>query len=378
MPDSLLRNIWIAPAILAALTALSAFGQVYKYTGPIGALPYTAGVAVACYLACRHLETLARFKRVWPSLMIAIALFIIAAFLVLYPIAQSGQWGGGTDRDEALNIALDAVSAGQYPYYLRTYLNNDLSPAPGALLLAAPAWLLGNAAWQNIPWIALFFLFLWRSFAPTLAVLLAVAIACNAGVMQDIVTGGDYVINAIYVALAVAAVMATARDAPLLHCAALIFLGIAICSRPIYAVAPVALAALFWRHLGPRAALRVLAVAGAVALALGLPIYLHDPAAFTPLHQPTSYVTIPIPHASTALGLAALTIALMASRIPFDLFALYGTIALALSVMFIPVAIHWMLIGKYLSFAHATAPLTLFGALWAAKWIERQHGTATR
>lgn len=372
------QRTWIEPALLAGLLVVSGYGQVQKYTGALGAVAYAAGTATICVLACHHIVALTHIGRIrWLSLMVAVGLFAAATFFVLNPLAQSGLLGSGSDRTDALKQALDALAAGRYPYYERTYLGHVLTPMPGQLLLAAPAWLLGAVAWQNVFWFALLFAFFWRSFAPATAVLLAAGVvACHPGVMQDIITGGDYVNNAIYVLLATAAVMATTQRPILPHLAALVFLGVAICSRPIYAVVPVALAALFWRHLGAGAAFRALAVPGAIALALMLPFYVYDPAAFAPFYFMDS-TNLFIPHDTSLLGLLSLAVAALAARMPFDPFALYGWIAVSLAVVFAPVMAAWMLTGEYSDIAHLATPITLFGALWAAKRVERRNNLAS-
>lgn len=370
------HRAWIEALLLAGLLVLSGYGQVYKYAGAPGAVAYAAGTVAICVLACRHIIALTRLGRAWLPLMVAVVLFTAATFAILNPVAQSGLFGSGSDRADALNQALDALAAGRYPYYERTYLGHVLTPMPGQLLLSAPAWLLGAVAWQNMFWLALLFAFFWRSFTPATAVLLAAGvIACHPGVMQDVVTGGDYINNAIYVLLATAAVMATARGPTLPHLAALAFLGIAVCSRPIYVVAPVALAALFWRHLGTGAAFRALAVPGTVALALTLPFYFYDPAGFTPFYV-MDFTNLSIPHATSMLGLLSLAVAALAARLPFDPFALYGWVAMALSMIFAPVMVAWMLTDEYPDMAHLAAPITIFGALWTAKRVERRNNLA--
>jgi hypothetical protein len=377
---------WFEPLLLAALLLLPACGIVHRFAGIPGVVAYTLGTAAACIVVCRYIPELSRFERLLPRLMLAIALFAVVAFIILYPIAQSGLIGAGSDRDEALNQALDFLAEGRYPYHQVTYRSwtdggeriptgDPITPFPGAFLLAAPAWFLGNAAWQNVFWLIVLFVFFWRNFAPATALLLAAgAVAFYPGAMQDVVTGGDYYINAVYILIASACVLTTVRGSPVLHLAALVFLGIAVCSRPIYGVAPVALAAFCWRHYGFGAAFRILLVSGAVTLALALPFYLYDPPGFSPLHV-TSMANLPIPHAPIVLGVLSLAVATLAARLPRDPFALYGWIAVSLCAAFGPLMAYWISKGELLEYASSlTTPVTLFGAVWIAKRLERKYG----
>ena len=66
--------------------------------------------------------------------------------------------GGGSDSDDALNLATRALLHGEYPYRIRTYLGSPATYLPGSLLLAVPFVLLGNAAYQDLFWLAAFLL----------------------------------------------------------------------------------------------------------------------------------------------------------------------------------------------------------------------------
>ena len=89
------------------------------------------------------------------ALFLALLTFlgVVLVFSILYPIAQAGLVGGGSDQDDALNIAATELIHGRYPYYPKTYLDNPIAPLPGAVFLAVPFVLLGNSAYQNIFWL---------------------------------------------------------------------------------------------------------------------------------------------------------------------------------------------------------------------------------
>jgi hypothetical protein len=248
-------------------------------------------------------------------LVALIGLGVLAlAFAALYPLANSGRIGPGSDRDDALNIGVAELAAGHYPYYARTYLGAPLTPLPGALALAAPFYVLGNAAYQNVFWIAAFGWLLasasgsWRvATALVFGVLLG-----SPELLREFVTGGDLGANAIYVLVfAQLLVWALRRpDGPAWRrgLAALAF-GVALASRPNWALlVPLVLAASA-RPGRWRAATLYVSMSVIAAAALTLPFYLYDPRGFSPLHVAgfIGYVDEYIPHGSHAVY--ALTVA---------------------------------------------------------------------
>ena len=88
----------------------------------------------------------------------------IAAFAVLYPISLRHTLNSGSDREDALRVELDAVVHHRYPYDARTFLGNPPTPLPGAMLLAAPFFAMGDIAGQNLFWLAFFLVFTGRFF----------------------------------------------------------------------------------------------------------------------------------------------------------------------------------------------------------------------
>ncbi len=223
-----------------------------------------------------------------PWLAAATFLGLVVIFFVVYPLADAGIVGGGSDRDEALNIATTELLHGHYPYYEKTYLGNLITPMPGALLLAIPFVLIGNSAYQNLFWLFVFFLFA-RSFLKDgrLALLLLWTIlALSPAVLDALVTGSDYLANSLYVVLFVVwMVIATSRSnhsgPRLIALAAL--LGIGFSSRLNFAtILPLVFSALVG-VAGWKTALKYFAVTCATSAAITLPFYLYDPQGFSPL-----------------------------------------------------------------------------------------------
>ena len=138
---------------------------------------------------------------------------LLAAFFWVYPMVNTSAPGAGSDRDDALNLAAGALLHGRFPYSQRTYLGDLITPMPGAVLLAAPFVLLGTSAWQNLFWLPALYLAGRRLLAdPRLALLLWWSVlGLSPAVLQELVSGGDLLSNALYVPLLV---LWTARPAP--------------------------------------------------------------------------------------------------------------------------------------------------------------------
>jgi hypothetical protein len=230
-----------------------------------------------------------RFARATLWVFAAMLLVMACSFAIIYPRATAGAFGGGTDRDEALNIGVHELLAGRYPYYPRTYLNGPISPLPGSLLLAAPFVLLGESAYQNLFWVAATFWVLARrcgdrSFA--LLVIGSVA-ALSPLFWQELLTGGDLLANSLFVFVftLLAAGAYLDRDTPAWRrIAATLLLGLSLSSRANYGLVLLPLVALHARARGGRSALGHAALACATAAVITVPFYLYDPAGFSPLH----------------------------------------------------------------------------------------------
>jgi hypothetical protein len=224
--------------------------------------------------------------RALAAMLLTVALLGVA-FAVVHPRVTAG-----SDRDEALDLATRELLAGRYPYSHRAFATGAppgspgglISPMPGELILAAPFVVLGTGALQTLFWLVVFF-FVARQWlgSPGQALLAseAMLLLCPAS-LHEIVTGGDLLANALWVAaLATAPVAATGVVGAALASAAL---GIGLSSRAHFlAVLPVVFVAVAQRRGRRPAAVRC-AIAGAAFAATTAPFYLHDPAGFSPLH----------------------------------------------------------------------------------------------
>lgn len=251
-----------------------------------------------------------------PRVVIIAAMLVgmVVAFAVLFPQLNSQMPGQGSDRDDALNVAIAAMFRGEYPYAQTTYLGNPITPLPGALLLAIPFWSLGNAALQAVAWLAVWSAALLAVRRTWLTVLAIAASALSPEAVRETLTGGDLLANGVYVALAIwfafRAVAAKAPSAGRMLLAVLL-LGIALTSRPNFLLLlPVVFAAVA-RQSGLLRALLTVGGACAVGLTLALPFYLHSPEAFSPLHLSRKFLVPGAAWAPPVLVLASVALPLL-------------------------------------------------------------------
>ena len=279
---------------LASLWWLTAAGQFYKFLGPAGLIlsfPLCLALVDAYFRWKPNLSRLldrlstGRFGAYRAALLLCA--FAVAAFAILYPIAQAHVLGPGSDRGDALDRAIAALIARRNPYAQLTFLGNAIDVLPGGFLLGLPFYLMGTAALQNPFWMVVLIMLMPRWFASLLdAIAFSLFILVNPGLMQDYVTGGDYIINAIVVLVATRLVFEAFEQnrSALSTSAAIAFFALAIPIRPIYCVVPIAMEIGLLKERRIRDGVLFGLAVGATFLALTLTFYLHDPAHFGPLN----------------------------------------------------------------------------------------------
>ncbi len=307
-------------AALAASLLLPGTAVVDKTLGLPGVVAYLllggAGLLIAWRrLVPAFLARIAPRAADWLAGLTLVA--VIAIVLLAYPLANSGRLGGGSDRDDALNLAARALLAGQFPYAEPTYLGNPISPLPGAILLSAPFVLLGTSAYQNIFWLAAFYLILrrqWRD--PRHALLLTWAVLLSPAVLHSLATGGDLLANALYVLVITAWLLHAAGLGARRWLPAAAALGLAISSRANFLLLLPLLFAYLERAAGWRRAAAALAVTITTTALVTVPFILVDPAGFTPgatagelaafnRALPGAHLLVPAVAAVASIGLAA-------------------------------------------------------------------------
>ncbi|QDG51669.1 hypothetical protein FIV42_13190 [Persicimonas caeni] len=282
MPNGLLAALFLS-------LSFTGLGVIYKYFGGAGLAAYLPLNAAAIYAVCHFYPALrkrvsARHIR-WAS--VGLFGFVALAFVVLYPMANAGIFGAGSDADDALNLAVGELLAGRYPYYPQTYLENPISPMPGAVLLAVPFAVVWTSSLQNLLWLGAFFAWMWRKRRDSWdALFFTCLLLSSPAVMQQAMTGTDLLANSIYVALGCLWVIdSLSKDQPGWKGAATAsLLGILLSSRAHFLFVTPLLLGLVARRVGWKSAWSLAAVAGASFLAVTLPFFLYDPASFSPLH----------------------------------------------------------------------------------------------
>lgn len=333
-----------------AAVFLPSLGFAQKFGHAKGVLLYTILVAVWSFVVLPRLiaATQTSSSRSKPIRAAAVlALFLtLAGFCLIYPRLHSGGLHTGSDRADALNVAIERFAEGKSPYRARTYLGNPITPMPGALLLAAPAHLAArDAAYQNLFWVAVLFAVCVAAAGMPGMLLWVTIVPLSLASLQDYVTGGDYVINAMYMAVATYLVLRfqgvfDEREANgRWFWPSVIFWGIALCSRPNYAVVAPFVLIVLARRMGWKRAVGAVGLAALVVVGLALPIYLRDPSGFSPLHVGDKLASPRHPGVSILAGgfLVALATALawrISSRAPQHVFT-GAALCLALPVPFV-------------------------------------------
>ncbi|GAA4746382.1 hypothetical protein [Actinomycetospora chibensis] len=280
-----------APSLLLALIlAVVSWHTATNLGGIAGGVVYATGCVVVLVVVLPVATRAVSRGPAWvlPTLVAVVVAVLVALFVLGFPAAYGHAMGVGSDRSDALDVALARLADGRYPYEGVTYLGNPITPLPGALLMAAPfAWLTGDAAWQNVAGLLLLLPLLhrgsWRRAEPTL--LWACAALGGLEVVREFVVGDDLVTGAVPAVAAAAWTLALARGTSIgALVAAGTALGIATCTRPHLALVVMVVAGAVGAVVGWRRAVLVGTTASAVWALLILPFLAGGSARFSPWH----------------------------------------------------------------------------------------------
>ena len=273
-----------------ALLLLPSLDIPLKYLGITGMVSYFAlglvGVTVGYYrIVPWVLEMVGERKAAVLTVLVLVLLGIYA--MLLYPIANSGRFGGGTDVDDALIIGVTELTSGRYPYYQQTYLGGFLSPMPGAILLAVPFVLLGILPLQNVFWLGMLALTAKRiegSYVHAKLIVLTVLLISPTA-YQVLATGSDHISNSIYILVSMWLLVRAVSKADSPSWTRILpafLLGVGLSSRSNFFVLMPILFSTLTQNSDWRTAFKYCALAVAVFLGVTVPFWAYDPPAFAP------------------------------------------------------------------------------------------------
>ncbi len=281
----------VLPRLLFAVAIIISSANILtKYVGGATLFLYSLAVVAGLWgLERWGLPLLRRLPARTVTLLLGLVVVgITTVMVILYPLANSERLGPGSDRDEALDQATLSLLQGDYPYYQVTYLNNPITPMPGALLLAIPfVALTGSSIWQIPVWLIVFMMVLrrWLFDSRLLLLMLLSVFVLAPKVDHEIVTGGDFVTNAMYVLAAfVVLIESVTHPRRLFRVFAAILVGITLSSRMNWVLLLPLVAAAIAERTDWRTAFRATGLAFLTFLLVTLPWYLYDPAGFSPFH----------------------------------------------------------------------------------------------
>lgn len=283
----------------AAFLLIPSFDTFLKYFGTGGIVVYAVAGLIGILLVSKFVLPFYQANLTEKHAnVLAIVTFTVLTISVslIYPMANSGRFGRGSDADDALLIAAGKLLSGEYPYYLSTYLGNLISPMPGAVLFSSPFVAFGIIALQNIFWLGVLYLTVRHYFKSSkLALgLVWLLLLFTPTVLQNLFTGADYVSNSIYVLVFMWMMVTTISESnsPIWkRVLPSVLLGIGLSSRSNFVVLMPLLLSILVQNAGWMNAIKYLAVSGVTCLLVTAPFWLYDPSGFTPLIVQTMKVT---------------------------------------------------------------------------------------
>ena len=371
-------------AVFAVLLLIPSFDVVLKYAGLAGLAAYSiSGLAgLAIFDRCLGARVIVSLREK-PAFIAAFGVFVFLAMTaaLMYPIANSGRYGGGSDIDDAMLIGAREIMAGRYPYYPKTYLGGYLSPMPGTILLSVPFVAAGLLPLQNVFWMAILF-FTARNFLKSSVLALGIVLTpvlTSPTFYQVLVTGSDHTANTIFVLVAMWSTVKAVSENPgnswkkILAAACL---GFCLSSRSVFFfLAPLHFSAL-WQACGFREALKYTGLTIIVFAAVTLPFYLYDPAGFSPLivhAQKTAFLETVLPNAGMIIAVSTFLFALILSlqKLPSDCSALFRNCALVQLFMLLFASSLWIIYSGEFTLYLGTIGYGMFTLFFACAgaWI---------
>lgn len=278
----------VQASVLWMVLVFPSVGLVQKFLGVTGVVVYLLGSAALVAAGCRVFTGGRGALLTERQAQVAVGLALLAlgcVFWLIYPLADAGVVGSGSDRDDALRLGVEQLLGWGFPYSQPTYLGNPITPMPGGLLLSVPFAVVDPLAWQNLAWLAVYGGVLrwmvgdWRSVAWAVVAI----IGLSPVFLHALVTGSDLIANSVAVMVFLMLAASAGGRRGWLGWVAAVLLGLALSWRASFLfLLPLLWSALLsgrgWVQAAARTGVAVLAFT-----AVTLPFYLYDPAGFTPL-----------------------------------------------------------------------------------------------
>ncbi|WP_433967336.1 hypothetical protein [Tunturiibacter gelidiferens] len=363
---------------ICAAWALTSAAPLLKYLSPAKAIVALALGSLSIVIGMSCLIRLNRRPRtISIGWFLLVFLALTAAFAILYPLSLRHTLNIGSDREDALRIELLAVRHHQYPYDTRTFLGNPPTPLPGAMLLAAPFFAMGHIAWQNFLWLGLFFGFTLRFFRyrATALFYLAVFLLFAPAHLSDFSSGGDYLTNFFYIAIAVTLFSQSLNHSLYASIPAALFLGVGLSSRILYAVILIPLLSFTLQRTSRLRTAVLFFLVLLSTLAVTLPVFWRHPLSQLLLQLQQNGIKLryipAVIHPQWTLPLLAILVASTAFWIRMDLPRLFLIFGAATFVMLAPFVVTFALHSDKLRYAFFYLSVsTLSFSLWALSRYE--------
>lgn len=247
----------------------------------------------------------------------------LGAFYIVYPIHDSGRLGFVSDRDEAMDVGVKQLFEGKYPYDCKAVSGihegcprkgNLITPLPGGMLLAAPfVALTGFSAPQNFLWLVVFFLATgsWLRSRKISAAYLFTMMLLAPVVAAEIASGGDLLANSLAVSATLILSLGS-KNSRTQVLWALLF-GVALAWRANFLLLAVPLFVYHVRNGAWGPMWRIGIAATSTFLLVTLPVYLANPAGFSPLQvqQKLQLFEHILPHANIVTIAASVAVGIL-------------------------------------------------------------------
>lgn len=381
---------WGALLLLALLWLAGSSMDIQKYTGPFAIPALLLGLGIVALLLY-GISSASRERLFKPANYVFVLLWLAVAVLyaVIHPISARHTVTQGNDSENALYLGATNLLHLHFPYYSRTYLNNPITPMPGALMLDTPFAGIGDAGLQSLFWLGVFIVFVLKYFRyRSTALFCLLLVLANAHTFVNFMTGADYPVNCLYVSVASFWFLHETREkGTARYWLSSLLLGLALSSRLTYLlIIPLLLAAFLWQQLGTLPAVRRLLQPLAISALVTIPFYLYDPSHFSPLHVANFLSAMTPAHQHlvfAALTGSAVLIALSGFLARMTLPRFYLTAALAATVILLPpgsiVALHQHFTVNGTVVLGYTDTAYIFLCLWACYFLEGMgRGTFTK